>query len=149
MASDYRKPVVCASLLMMVGAVGLLAPAGCRDKSVRVEFDREPEVQITTLRKGSGAPIVEGKRIELHYTVELENGKVLIDTRANDRTHKMYVGDGTVIMGLDLGIRGMRLGEIRKLVIPTELGYGRGGYGDGEVPANSKLIMEVELAAVN
>ena len=149
MAADFRKPVFGVLLLLAVGATGLLASSGCQDKSVQVEFDREPEVGVTTLRKGSGAPIVEGKRIELHYTVELENGKVLIDTRANDRTHKMYVGDGTVIAGLDQGIRGMRLGEIRRLVIPTELGYGRGGYGNGAVPANSKLIMEVELAAVN
>ena len=148
MVMKSRIPVVC-TLLIVIGLLCAGALGGCRDNKVQIAFDRQPKVEMEVVRAGAGAPIVEGKRVELHYTVKLEDGTVLIDTRANEQTHRMYVGDGTVIMGLDLGIRGMRLGEIRLLVIPPELGYGRAGYGDGVVPANAKLIMEVELAGVN
>jgi len=149
MATISRRLLVGA-LLTVLGGVGLLSTQiGCRDKTLKIARNREPEIRQRTLRAGSGAPIVEGKRIELHYTLSLEDGTVLVDTRANRRTHKMFVGDGTVIKGLDDGIRGMRLGEIRRLVIPPELGYGRAGYADGTVPANAKLIVEVELVAVN
>lgn len=122
---------------------------GCKDRAVKVSYDRKPKVKVEVLRKGAGAPIVDGKRVELHYTVTLEDGTVVIDTRADDRTHKMYVGDGTVIEGLDDGIQGMRLGEIRRITIPPELGYGRPGYANGLIPAHEKIFMEVELAAVN
>jgi FKBP-type peptidyl-prolyl cis-trans isomerase len=147
MAKPSCLRVACALSIVIGPAIGCVQ-GGCRDRRVRVSYDRVPEIEMEVLREGAGAPIVEGKRVELRYTVALEDGTIIIDTRANDRTHKMYVGDGTVIKGLDDGIRGMRLGEIRRLVIPPELGYGRPGYSD-RIPANEKIIMEVELAAVN
>lgn len=148
MARSIRKPVLCA-MSMVIGVAGLCAQGGCRDRELRVSYEREPEIQMSVVRPGTGAPIVDGKRIELHYTMSLEDGTTLIDTRANNQAHRMYVGDGTVIKGFDDGIRGMQLGEIRRLVIPPELGYGRAGYADGTVPANAKLVIEVELTAVN
>lgn len=139
--------VVIVTAFMGLGY--LLVQNGCQERPVRISYGREPKVKIDVLKGGAGAPIVEGKRIELHYTLKLKDGTVIIDTRSNERTHKMYVGDGTVIEGLDQGIRGMRLGEVRRITIPPELGYGRPGYAGGKIPPNEKVIMDVELAAVN
>jgi len=136
--------ILCATACALAAAL-----AGCEDRSVRIAYGREPRVQVETLREGAGAPVVEGKRVVLHYTMTLENGKTLIDTRADGQSHSLYVGDGTVIEGLDQGIRGMRLGEIRRIVVPPELGYGRAGHGGGVVPENARLLLEVELAGVN
>ena len=152
MASTVRirtQLYVVVAVAAFIGAGFVMGQRGCEERPVKISYGRVPKVKVDVLKSGAGAPIVEGKRIELHYTLKLTDGTVILDTRSKERTHKMYVGDGTVIEGLDEGIRGMRLGEIRRITIPPELAYGRPGYAAGKIPANEKVIMDVELAAVN
>jgi peptidylprolyl isomerase len=51
-----------------------------------------------------------------------------------------------VIQGWDLGLVGMKKGEIRRLYIPSQLGYGERGVGS--IPPNANLIFEVELLEI-
>lgn len=64
------------------------------------------------------------------------------------------IGVGRVIRGWDEGILGsassapMTLGEKTRLTISADYGYGAGGF-PGHIPANAKLIFDVELKAIN
>lgn len=52
-----------------------------------------------------------------------------------------------VIKGWDQGLLGTCVGEKRRLVIPSELGYGKSGAGD-TIPPDSTLIFETELIKI-
>jgi peptidylprolyl isomerase len=58
------------------------------------------------------------------------------------------LGHGEVIKGWDEGVKGMKVGEKRQLVVPPDMGYGASGTPDGTIPPNSTLIFEVELISL-
>lgn len=53
---------------------------------------------------------------------------------------------GSTLAGVDLGVRGMRVGGQRRLLVPPNLGYGNKGVG--EIPPNSTLQVDVELLSI-
>src|SRR5207253_1419594 len=61
---------------------------------------------------------------------------------------QFQLGMGQVIKGWDQGVAGMKVGGERKLVIPSELGYGARGTPDGTIPPNAELHFDVELLKV-
>jgi len=59
------------------------------------------------------------------------------------------IGYGKVLDGCDQGIRGMKVGGIRVLKIPSHLGFGTEGFdGAYSIPPDSDLLYIVELIAV-
>ncbi|PNF31715.1 Peptidyl-prolyl cis-trans isomerase FKBP2 [Cryptotermes secundus] len=58
------------------------------------------------------------------------------------------LGSGQVIKGWDQGLMGMCEGEKRKLVVPSELGYGTSG-APPKIPGDATLIFEVELVKID
>ena len=65
-------------------------------------------------------------------------------TAANPFT--FVIGLGSVIAGWDQGLLEMRVGGLRRIIIPPELGYGSSGAG--AIPGNATLIFEIELLSM-
>jgi len=102
---------------------------------------------IEDMTVGTGAEAIAGKRVTVHYVGTLTNGSKFDSSRDRGQGFTFQLGAGQVIKGWDQGVAGMKIGGIRNLTIPPELGYGAGGFPP-VIPANSTLIFEVELLAV-
>lgn len=96
---------------------------------------------------GKGAEAIQGSNISVHYTGTLEDGTKFDSSRDRGTPFEFRLGVGQVIQGWDQGVLGMREGGKRKLVIPSELGYGASGAG-ASIPPNATLLFDVELVDV-
>ncbi|MEA3295932.1 MAG: FKBP-type peptidyl-prolyl cis-trans isomerase [Patescibacteria group bacterium] len=108
----------------------------------------QQELKIEVLEQGNGAKAKNGDKVKVHYTGTLENGIKFDSSVDRGIPFEFVLGIGQVIQGWDLGVLGMKIGEKRKLTIPSELGYGSRGAGN-LIPANATLIFEVELLEIN
>lgn len=104
-------------------------------------------LKIEDLKVGTGPEAVAGKRVTVHYVGTLTNGSKFDSSRDRGEGFTFGLGAGQVIQGWDQGVAGMKVGGMRKLTIPPELGYGAGGYPP-VIPPNSTLVFEVELLKV-
>ena len=104
-------------------------------------------LKIEDLKVGTGAEAVAGKPVTVHYVGTLTTGAKFDSSRDSGQGFQFKLGAGQVIKGWDEGVAGMKIGGLRKLTIPPELGYGAGGYPP-VIPPNSTLIFEVELLKV-
>lgn len=96
---------------------------------------------------GSGDIATVGQRVTVHYTGWLTDGRKFDSSRDRGQPFSFPLGARQVIAGWDEGVQGMRVGGRRKLVIPSELGYGARGAG-GVIPGGATLVFTVELLSV-
>lgn len=104
-------------------------------------------LQIEDIKEGTGAEAKAGQSVTVHYVGTLTNGNKFDSSRDRDQGFTFRLGAGQVIQGWDQGVAGMKIGGVRKLTIPPELGYGARGFPP-VIPPNSTLVFEVELLEV-
>jgi len=101
---------------------------------------------MEVIKEGSGQEAKAGNTLSVHYVGTLESGKKFDSSRDRGAPFEFTLGAQQVIPGWDFGLIGMKVGEMRKLVIPPILAYG--DRQAGPIPPNSTLIFEVELIAI-
>jgi FKBP-type peptidyl-prolyl cis-trans isomerase len=102
----------------------------------------------TDLRVGTGAEATTGRSVSVRYTLWVYS-TTAADNKGNQLQsgpHTFVVGQG-VIAGFSMGVNGMRVGGLRRVVIPPNLGYGN-NPPDASIRPNETLLFEIELLAV-
>jgi len=140
-------------MLFLVSA-GVLAGCGGGDGSPSPSSPSTPGAPFsqTDVRVGTGAEAVAGRTLTVHYTgwlyapAQSEQKGQQFDSSAGRGPFSFVLGAGRVIQGWERGVPGMRMGGLRRLVIPPELAYG--SQGAPGIPPNSTLVFDVELLTV-
>jgi FKBP-type peptidyl-prolyl cis-trans isomerase FkpA len=134
-------------LLLIVVAAGM---AGCSDSpTAPSNFAAYSQTDLTV---GTGGDAVAGKLLTVHYTgwfygeARPEKKGPIFDSSAGGDPFIFMLGVGEVIEGWDQGVQGMKVGGVRRLVIPPSLAYGR--FRNGPIPPNATLLFEIELLEV-
>jgi FKBP-type peptidyl-prolyl cis-trans isomerase len=108
--------------------------------------DAVPELQIIEVAEGTGDVVPEGATITAHYTGALcKDGTIFQSSK--DFGGPITFGLNQVIAGWTEGVPGMKVGGVRRLVIPAAKAYGAQSPAPN-IPANSDLVFDIELAAI-
>ena len=95
------------------------------------------------LKDGSGTAAQEGHEVLIHETMSYLNDSLLFSSYTLPHPVKILIGGHQAIDGIDEGLRGMRVGEIRRLIVPPALSR-RSGNQTFPHP-DSTLLYRVEL----
>jgi FKBP-type peptidyl-prolyl cis-trans isomerase len=95
---------------------------------------------------GGGQEVQPLETVTVHYEGWLHDGAKFDSSR--DRGMPATICLCQVIQGWREGIPGMREGGRRKLVVPSNLGYGSQGAGNGVIPPNATLVFDVEVLGI-
>ena len=123
--SDGTAPGADDPNLRPLGTAGLM----CRD-----------------IRVGDGPECPDGASVVMDYTGWLTSGGKPFDSSWKAGGKPLDMSLRELIKGWQQGVPGMKVGGVRKLVIPPALGYGAGGQGD--IPPNATLVFEIELLGI-
>lgn len=165
MNATFRSTLLASAMLVIAlaqNAVAADSAATVTDESPHVtpgtissseQYIRTPSgLKYLDIKTGTGPAVRVGNRVTVHYTGWLKGkfgiaGKKFDSSRDHNEPFQFIVGTGQVIPGWDEGVQGMKVGGIRKLIVPSALGYGTRGAGD-DIPPNSTLIFEIELLKI-
>jgi peptidylprolyl isomerase len=136
---------------LAVLAIGLASCGTARVDTSISNYQSDPLIttpsglKYVDLVVGTGDSPTLNDAVTVHYTGTLENGTIFDASR-------LHEGGGPASFALNIGVKGwiegvstMKVGGVRKLVIPPDLAYGDHAVAAGVIPPNSTLIFLVEL----
>ncbi len=103
------------------------------------------EVKIIDLVVGTGEEVKAGATVTAHYTGALASTGVIFQS-SKDTGNQFTSPLANLIVGWQEGIPGMKVGGTRRILIPAAKAYGAAERPG--IPANSDLVFDIELSAV-
>ena len=98
---------------------------------------------VQVLEAGTGAPVIEGQSITVHYSGWLWDGTTFDSSWSRGEPISFVIARGSLIAGWVDGIVGQPVGSKLLLVVPPESGYGNRAVGS--IPPNSTLVFAVDV----
>jgi FKBP-type peptidyl-prolyl cis-trans isomerase FkpA len=140
--------------------IAVLAACGAGGRDTKAGgFNAALGVDTTTMTKapagfwysdvatGQGDEAAPGRTVRVHYTGWLPDGKKFDSSRDRGEPFAFTLGAGQVITGWDEGVKGMKVGGRRKLVLPPQMAYGEAG-APPDIPPGATLVFDVEVLGI-
>ncbi len=133
-------------------AVEAQKPATPEPSQTEAEWiDHEAGFKYRDITIGDGDEAEAGKQVQVHYSgwlwVDGKADKQFDSSIPRNQPLPFRVGGGGMIAGFDLGVRGMKVGGKRQILLPPEMAYGAQGRPP-VIPPNSTLMFEMDLVSV-
>jgi len=108
-----------------------------------------PTLQVIDTKVGTGAEVKSGDVITADYTGAVAStGTIFQSSLDSGQPFSAQAGIGQLIKGWDEGIPGMKVGGVRRLVIPADLAYGATPPAGSGIPANAPLVFDITLHSI-
>lgn len=123
---------------------GVASDAAGTDVTVEIgpETPTGSGLVIQELRVTDGATPTAGKKVRVNYVGFFTNG-----TQFDSGTFEFVIDSGQVVAGFNEGVRTMKVGASRRLLVPSALGYGPFG-SPPVIPPNTDLVFDVQLVEI-
>lgn len=150
------KIIIVAGLISLAITNNSMAQNSITKQEDKVETiaAKTTSLEIIDHQIGNGIEAIAGTKVVVHYSgwlrdtqAPLQRGKAF-DSSIQRGPFTFPLGAGRVIKGWDQGVQGMKVGGKRTLIIPSSLGYGSRGAGNGVIPPDADLVFDVELLDV-
>lgn len=141
--------IICIIVILFLFSGNTQPPIEKNDETIYGSEEEQmnfTELNIEITEEGTGREAEPGDEVAVHYRGTLRDGTEFDSSYNRGEPYTFVLGIGEVIQGWDQGIVGMKVGEKRRLEIPSNLGYGEGG--SGIIPPNAGLIFETELVEI-
>jgi FKBP-type peptidyl-prolyl cis-trans isomerase len=100
-------------------------------------------LKVWEVKRGGGdMEVVKGDTVVVRYTGWLTDGTVFDTNKDAEKPASLPLN--ALIPGWQQGLDRMKVGGVRRLVVPPELGYGNQG-APPKIPPKAALVFEIEL----
>ena len=125
-----------------------LAVSGCSKDNPTSPSGNVP-FSTVDVRVGTGAEATTGRNVNVNYSLYLYSATAAENkgTALEAGTFPFVIGATNVIPGFSQATQGMRVGGLRRAIIPPNLAYGAQG-SPPKIPGNTTLVFEIELLTV-
>lgn len=135
---------------LFISILSLSITTACWKKSNEKEEVKPPEVTDLLMQEtvqGTGEEAKDGMKVKIHYVGSFLDGKKFDSSIDRGTPFEFVLGEKQVIEGMEIGVRDMKVGSKRTLLVPAKMAYGEKGAGD-IIPPNTPLRFEIELLGV-
>ena len=108
---------------------------------------KEGSIYYKVLKAGTGKQPLYTSTVKVYYKETLVDGTKFDQKLFEDGSPFTTLVAGQTILGWTVALQHMHVGDKWEVWIPQELGYGK--TGQGEIPAYSTLIFEMELVEIS
>jgi FKBP-type peptidyl-prolyl cis-trans isomerase len=148
-----------SSVLLLCLALGVAACGGGDSSSGDVVGRTEPKVSVPAgpppkkvvvkdLEKGDGAEAKAGDEVSILYVGVRWSKTLFSSSWGYDEVPRFVLGANRLMTGLDRGIRGMRVGGRREVIVPPRGLYTRGQWHPRLYPDRDTVVFVVDLLKV-